>query len=65
MRFIQLVAPVAGFFAAANAHGWGDVNTYYTTVVTTDYTTYCPVCFLRLPPSLDISQLKLRSNIAY
>ncbi|KAI5918567.1 hypothetical protein F4810DRAFT_715369 [Camillea tinctor] len=39
MKSIQLLAPLVGMFAAAQA--W-DEYTVWTTVVTTDYTTYCP-----------------------
>lgn len=39
MRFTQILAPVVGLFAAANA--WGE-TAVWTTVIETDYTTYCP-----------------------
>ena len=41
MKLSQLLAPVVGLLATANA--WGETGTYWTTVVTTAYTTYCPV----------------------
>ncbi|KAI0380812.1 hypothetical protein F5Y04DRAFT_256766 [Hypomontagnella monticulosa] len=40
MRLIQILAPAAGLFAAAKA--WGETGVVWTTVVETDYTTYCP-----------------------
>ncbi len=40
MRFTQILAPAAGLFAAVNA--WGE-TAVWTTVIETDYTTYCPV----------------------
>ncbi|KAI0893345.1 hypothetical protein F4806DRAFT_476672 [Annulohypoxylon nitens] len=39
MRVAQILAPVVGLFAVANA--WGE-TAVWTTVVETDYTTYCP-----------------------
>ncbi|KAI0835328.1 hypothetical protein F5Y06DRAFT_276672 [Hypoxylon sp. FL0890] len=39
MRITQILAPAVGLFAAANA--WGE-TAVWTTVVETDYTTYCP-----------------------
>ena len=36
------IAPVAGLIAAANAWGTTAGGTAYTTLVTTEYTTYCP-----------------------
>lgn len=42
MRLIQVLAPAVGLFAAAKA--WGETGAVWTTVVETDYTTYCPVC---------------------
>ncbi|KAI4860757.1 hypothetical protein F4820DRAFT_435956 [Hypoxylon rubiginosum] len=39
MRFTQILAPAAGLFAAVNA--WGE-TAVWTTVIETDYTTYCP-----------------------
>ncbi|KAI1376453.1 hypothetical protein F4677DRAFT_78731 [Hypoxylon crocopeplum] len=39
MRLTQILAPVVGLFAAANA--WGE-TAVWTTVIETDYTTYCP-----------------------
>lgn len=41
MRPIQILAPVVGLIATAKA---GGLSTVWTTVVETDYTTYCPVC---------------------
>ncbi len=40
MKLAQTLAPIAGLVAAAQA--WNE-TAYYTTVITTDYTTYCPV----------------------
>ena len=39
MKFTQTLAPLAALLSAAQA--WNE-TTYYTTVITTDYTTYCP-----------------------
>ncbi|KAI2608624.1 uncharacterized protein GGS25DRAFT_491033 [Hypoxylon fragiforme] len=39
MRPIQILAPVVGLIATAKA---GGLSTVWTTVVETDYTTYCP-----------------------
>ncbi|KAI2784631.1 hypothetical protein F4815DRAFT_453671 [Daldinia loculata] len=39
MKLTQILAPVVGLFAVANA--WGE-TAVWTTVVETDYTTYCP-----------------------
>ncbi|KAI1135133.1 hypothetical protein F5Y05DRAFT_182980 [Hypoxylon sp. FL0543] len=39
MRFTQILGPAVGLFAAANA--WGE-TAVWTTVIETDYTTYCP-----------------------
>lgn len=41
MKMTQ-VAPMAGLVAAANAWGSTAVGTAYTTLVTTQYVTYCP-----------------------
>lgn len=40
MKFTQAMAPVAALVATAEA--WNQ-TTAYTTIITTDYTTYCPV----------------------
>ncbi|KAK6066443.1 hypothetical protein SCUP234_12103 [Seiridium cupressi] len=40
MKFVQALAPVAALFPIVSA--WGETGTYWTTVVTTAYTTYCP-----------------------
>ncbi|KAI0851576.1 hypothetical protein F5Y00DRAFT_12946 [Daldinia vernicosa] len=39
MKLTQILAPAVGLFAVANA--WGE-TAVWTTVVETDYTTYCP-----------------------
>ncbi|KAK6954777.1 hypothetical protein Daesc_004746 [Daldinia eschscholtzii] len=39
MQLTQILAPAVGLFAVANA--WGE-TAVWTTVVETDYTTYCP-----------------------
>ncbi|KAI1771932.1 hypothetical protein F4818DRAFT_428344 [Hypoxylon cercidicola] len=39
MKFTQVLAPIVGLFAAANA--WGE-TAVWTTVIETDYVTYCP-----------------------
>lgn len=40
MHLTQTLLPVAGLLRMANA--WGETGTYWTTVITTAYTTYCP-----------------------
>ena len=40
MRLLQVIASAAGLVAVVQA------TVFYTTVVTTAYETYCPVCFV-------------------
>ncbi|KAI0011109.1 hypothetical protein F4779DRAFT_575031 [Xylariaceae sp. FL0662B] len=43
MKLIQILAPIAGLLAAVNADDDDDhESTIWTTVYTTDFTTYCP-----------------------
>lgn len=67
MKLSTVLAPAMGLIGAVSAGKphWGQTgtaeSTYWTTIVTTAYTTYCPVCLgynpqvFRLQPILTLS----------
>jgi hypothetical protein len=57
MKLSNVLVPAVGFVGAVNAGvaHWGKTGTaegtHWTTIVTTEYTTYCPVCLGCYPKS--------------
>lgn len=52
MKLLQTLGLFVGLFTMVNA--WTETGAYWTTVVTTAYTTYCPVRLPFLQRRIDI-----------